>query len=174
MAKKHIHIIRLERDVEDHILPKDFFNVLVKRFLPVISLVYIASIIGIAGSKHEFIHYMFQDKSAYLMGVFVVLLASAPAIIWILLNSSPMFCHVSNLWYRILAAIMVITITLSFLLFPEADIYGLRIYFILSVPVFIVIDILFIRDWLPSIAAYPLNALGFCALIYGAVVNVIF
>ncbi len=174
MAKKHVHVIRLERDVEDHILPKNFFNVLVTRFLPVISLVYIASIIGISGNHQEFLHYLFKERSAYLMGVLVVLWASVPAVIWILLHSSPMFYHVADLWYRILAALMVITVTLGFLLFPEADIYGLQIYFVMSVPVFIVMDILFIRDWLPSVLAYPLNALGFCALIYGAMINVIY
>ncbi len=175
MAKKQVHIIRIERgDDEDRILPKGFFNMLVKRFIPVISLVFVASIIGIAGNKQEFLYYLFQNSRAYLMGVFVVLWASGPAIIWIFLQSSTMFYHVANIWYRILAALMVVTVSLGFVLFPEADIYGLRIYFVISIPVFIVIDILFIRNWLPPIAAYPLNALGFCALIYGALINVIY
>lgn len=69
---------------------------------------------------------------------------------------------------------MVITIALSFFLFPEADVYGLKVYFVLSVPVFILIYYFFVKDLLPRVASYPLNALGFCALLYGAFVNLIF
>ena len=174
MAKKHQYILRLDRDTEDHLLPKDFFDILVHRFLPVISLTYIAAIIGISSSKSDILHYMFQETTAYIMALFVVLWVSGPAIIWIVLQGSPMFKHVADLWYKILAFIMVITITLSYVLFPEANIYGLRIYFISSIPVFVFIYILFVKARLPAVASYPLNALGFCALLYGAVINIIF
>lgn len=174
MRKKYNYTIRLERETEDHILPKEFYDVLVHRFLPVLSLTYVASILGIAANTGDFIEYLLYNRRAYMMGLFVVVWVSGPGIIWILLHESPLFRHVADLWYKILAAIMVMTITLSFLLFPEANIYGLRLYFVASIPVFILVYVLFVRGGLPPAASYPLNALGFCALIYGAAVNVIF
>ncbi len=174
MAKKKQYTIRIERDVEDHILPKGFFNILVNRFLPVISLTYIGSIIGVAGNRGDFIHYMFKDNTAYIMSLFVVIWVSVPAIIWMILYGNPLFKHVADIWYKILAALMVITIAVSYLLFPEGDIYGLRLYFVASIPVLLLTYILFVKGGLPSIAAYPLNALGVCAFLYGAVINVFF
>ncbi|PCK00401.1 MAG: hypothetical protein COA45_01065 [Zetaproteobacteria bacterium] len=173
MSKKQ-HIIRLDRDVEDRILPEGFFNIIVHRFLPVLSLSYIVSIIAISISKGAFIYYMFQDSTAYTMGLLIVLWISGPGLVWVLLHGSPLFHHVADLWYKILAGLMIITIALSYILFPEADVYGLRIYFILSVPAFVLIYFLFVKDILPKVASYPLNAMGFCALLYGAVVNIIF
>ncbi len=172
--KNQSYTIRLDRDAGDNLLPKDFYDILVHRFLPVISMTYIASIIGISASKHDLIYYMFQDPTAYVMALFVALWVSVPAVIWIFLHGSPMFRHVAALWYKILAGLMVLTAAISFLLFPEADVYGLRVYFVLSGPVFVIIYIFFIRGGLPAMASYPLNAVGFCALLYGAVVNLIF
>ncbi|MGH1456957.1 MAG: hypothetical protein ACRBDI_09265 [Alphaproteobacteria bacterium] len=172
--KKYEHVIRLERDTDDYILPKDFYDILVNRLLPVISLTYIAAIIGISASKGDFIHYMFEERTAYMMALFVVLWVSGPGIIWILLHGSPLFNHVADIWYKILAALMVLTLAVSFILFPEANIYGLRLYFGMSIPVFVVIYLFFIKGGLPEIASYPLNALGFCALLYGGAVNFLF
>lgn len=172
--KKYEHIVRLERDTDDHILPKDFYDILVNRFLPVISMTYIASIIGISITKGHFIHYMFEERTAYIMGLFVVLWVSGPGIIWILLHGSPLYKHSADIWYKILAGIMVMILAVSFILFPEANIYGMRMYLGMSVPVFAVIYWFFIKGGLPEIASYPLNALGFCALLYGAVVGHLF
>lgn len=172
--KKTTHIVRLERDTEDRILPKGFAQLLVNRFLPVMSMTYIASIIGIALSKHQIIKYLFWNNSAYLMSLFVVIWLSGPAIIWVLLHSNPLLTHVAELWYKILSGLMVVTLALSFYLFPEGDMYGLRAYFIMSVPLFVLIFYMFVRDGLPAFYSYYLNAAGFCALFYGAVINIIF
>ncbi len=174
MGKNKQYTVRLERDVNDHILPKGFLSIFFRRFLPIASLTYIASIIGVAGSKSDIIYYLFKDTTAYIVALFIALWVSIPAIIWILLKGSPLLAHTANLWYIILAAIMVITITLSFLLFPEVYIYGLKLYFISSAPVFIMIYLLLVKEYFPTIIALPLNIMGALALLYGALVNVIF
>ena len=171
--EKYQHIIRLERDTNDYILPKNFFDILVHRFFPVISLTYLASIVAIAVSTGDFIQYMFMDRTAYLMGILMVIWVSGPAIVWILMAGNPLLSSVADLWYKILAGLLVVTISLSFFLFPEAGLYGLREYFILTTPIFILIYFVFVRDKLPLIAVYPLNALGFCALIWGAFMGVV-
>ena len=69
MSEKQQYTIRLDRDAEDRILPEGFFDIIVHRFLPVLSLSYLASIIGISINKGAFIYYMFQDSTAYTMGL---------------------------------------------------------------------------------------------------------
>jgi len=128
---------------------------------------YIATILGIASNKGDLLRYVFMDRTAYSMALFVVLWVSGPAIIWILLRGSALFYHVADVWYKIMAALMVVTIGLSFVLFPEASMLGMRFYFVMSVPVFVLIYIFLVRGGLPPVAAYPLNALGVCTLIYG-------
>lgn len=166
--ERYQHIIRLERDTEDYILPKNFFDILVHRFFPVISLTYLASVISIAISSGDFIQHMFMDRMAYLMGILLVLWVSGPAIVWILMAGNPLLAHVADLWYKIIAGLLIVTISLSYFLFPEAELYGLREYFVLSIPIFILIYYVFVRDKLPLVAVYPLNAVGFCALFWGA------
>ena len=166
--------VRLERGLKDHILPLDFFDVLVHRFLPVLSMTYIASIIGIAINKGDFVHYMFHDKGPYIRALLVVLWVSVPGLIWILMNGSPYLKHYADMWYKIVAVLMVLTISISFLLFPEANVYGLRLFFALSMPVFVIIYYFFIKGGLPAVAAYPLNMIGLSVLIYGAAINKFF
>ncbi len=170
-AKQQI-VIRLERDTEDHILPRDFYSTIFMRFLPVLSLTYIASIIGIALSKGDFQYNIREDHTAYLMALALAAWVSVPSIIWILLRGSPLFAHVADQWYQALAAVMVLTILVSFILFPEANIYGMRIYLVSSIPAFIMIYLLFVKSWLPNIVAYGFNFMGICALLFGAFVNV--
>ena len=174
MTEKNQHIVRLERGEKDRILPKDFSKTLVMRFLPVLSLIYIASVVGVALNKHDIVHYLFFDRTAYVSALFVVVWVSIPAMTWILLRGSMLYYHVADVWYKILAGLMVVTIALSFLLFPEADLYGLRVYFILSIPLFVLVYFLLVKDGLYTVFAMPLNVLGFCALLYGAAVNVVF
>ena len=63
---------------------------------------------------------------------------------------------------------MILVLMASFILFPEANVYGLRIYFAAAIPVFVIMYLFFVRGGLPSFAAYPLSALGLAALMHGA------
>ncbi len=166
--------ITIERTGKDYLVPKDFFEILTRRLLPVISLTYVSSVIGIAAEDGQhFIHYLFEDKSAYLMALLVVLWVSFPAILWILLKGSHLYSHLADLWYKICAALMMILLGMSYILFPEAGMYGLRTYFVASVPILVVLYCFFIRGGLPPLAAHPLTALGATFLIYGAIINFI-
>ena len=171
MAHKQKHIIRLERDGVDRIIPKDFFDLLIHRFLPVISMTYVAAIIGIAFNRGDAFHYLFEVKTAYIMSMFVVLWVSGPGIAWIFIKGTPLYAHTADLWYKIMAGLMTLTIMLSFLLFPEMEIYGLRIYFALSVPVYIIIYYFFVKGGLPAMVSYPLNFIGLAVLLLGALLS---
>ena len=78
--KTYEHVIRLKRDNSDYLLPKNFFRILVRRFFPVMSLVYLISIFCIAVSSRHLVHYLLYDNMAYLRGILVVLWCIAPAV----------------------------------------------------------------------------------------------
>ncbi len=176
MVREVDQIIRLERDAQDHILPKDFFHVIVHRFFPVLSITYLASIlvIAIGVGKISFLRYVFLEPKAYMMAILVVLWVAGPALVWVLVRSHPIIGSVAELWYKVLSGLMILVVMLSFFLFPEGQMYGMRIYFALSIPVFVMIYFVLIKDKLPPLASYPLNAAGFCALVWGLSVGWIF
>lgn len=164
-------VINLERDAPDRLLPRDFKEILTRRYFPVLSLTYIASVIGIAAKKGDIVRFVFEERIAYVMALPVALWVSIPAILWIILHSSPQFKHVADIWYKIIAAIMTATLLMSFILFPEVNMYGLRLYFAASIPVLFIMYFFFVKGGLPALAAHPLTVLGLTFLLYGAVVN---
>ena len=164
--KTYKHVVRLNRDNSDYLLPKDFLNVLVCRFFPVMSIIFLTSIFCIAVSSENFKQFLFYDNTAYIEGLLVVLWCAGPAVVWVLLGANPLFWNIANLWYKILAGLMQFTICMSYFMFPEMEMYGMRTYLILSLPAFFLIYYLFVVDPLPLEVVYPLNALGACALIW--------
>ncbi|MCK5374376.1 MAG: hypothetical protein KAJ40_03745 [Alphaproteobacteria bacterium] len=168
------HVIRLRRgDNSDYLLPKKFFSILIRRFFPVMSLVYLVSVFCIAISTGHLVHFILYDNIAFLRGTLVASWCAFPGVVWILLAAHPMFRHTANLSYKIIAGVMLLTIALSCLLFPEMEMYGMRNYLILSFPAFFLMYYLLIIDPLPLELVYPLNALGVCAVIWAFSVEAI-
>ncbi len=164
--KTYKHVVRLERDNSDYLLPKHFFSVLVQRFFPVMSIIFLTSIFCISSSLENFELFLLYDNTAYVRGLLVVMWCAGPAVVWILLGANPLFWNMANLWYKILAGLMQFTICMSYFMFPEMEMYGMRTYLILSLPAFFLIYYMFVVDPLPLEVVYPLNALGVCALIW--------
>lgn len=171
---KSKRIIRLERDEPDHILPKDFYEVLIQRFIPILSLTYISSLIGIASQNGDFLHYIFHNRAGYIISLYVVLWVSIPGLLWICMRGNALLNYYADLWYRIVAVIMVITVSMSAALFPEADMFGMRIYFVLTVPIILIMYFFLVRGGLPKAAAYPLNVLGILTLLNGVLIGILY
>ncbi|MCK5285258.1 MAG: hypothetical protein KAJ86_06710 [Alphaproteobacteria bacterium] len=173
MSKKEPKI-ELKHGSSNNILPSDFFEILNQRFFPVLSLTYISSVLGVAAKKGDFIQYLFYERDAYIMALFVSLWVSVPSVLWIILRGSHLFNHVADDWYKIVACIMTVVLLLSFILFPEMNIFGLRTYFVATIPVLFIMYLFFVKGGLPPVAAYPLSAVGFTFLIYGATLNFLY
>lgn len=165
-------LITLERGGKDRLVPKDFREIMTRRFFPVLSLTYIASVVGIAAQRGDVLHRMVYDQSVYLIAALVALWVSIPAVLWILLQGSHLYNHVADDWYKISASLMIITLCLSYILFPEANVWGLRLYFAATIPVLVILYLFFVKGGLPPVAAHPLTALGLTFLLYGAAVNI--
>lgn len=174
MPNRGKQVIRLERDTPDHILPIDFYDILIRRFIPILSLIYVASIFGVALDKGNVVRYVFMDKSVYITALFVLVWFSVPALLWVFLRGSIMFCHIAEAWYKAISIVQIVLITLIAVLFPEADIYGMKVYFIETVPIFLFMYFFMVRGEMPRHFAFSLSILGLSALFYGSLIHYIF
>ena len=45
------------------------------------------------------------------MGLVVAAWVSVPAVIWIILHESPLYTHVADIWYRLIAGLMILVLS---------------------------------------------------------------
>lgn len=168
--------VQLDYEPDDprRVLPKRFWDIITRRYLPVLSLTYMSSVAGFAASDGNLIEELFHHEKAYVKGLFVAAWVSVPAIMWILIKGMPMYKHVAEDWYKIMSAIMVITLMMSYVLFPEVSFLGLRQAFVASLPILVVQYLFFVKGGLHPSMAYPLSAMGLGFLIYGAAINFLY
>lgn len=163
--------IRLQRGDGVRLLPRDFFEVLGNRFFPVLSLTYIATVIGFALRAGDPIHYLFNDPKAYDTSLWVAVWVSVPALFWIVIRNSLLYAQTADLWYKIIAGLMCMTLGASFFLFPEREIGdGIRMLFVSTIPIFFVQYYFFVRGGLPALASWPLTVSGIVLMLYGQLV----
>jgi hypothetical protein len=161
----------LERGAGVRMLPRDFFDILCNRYFPVLSLTYIASVLGIALKGGNPIVSILQDSRPYDMALWVALWVAIPAMFWIVIRNSMRYAHAADVWYQAISGLMCATLLVSFLLFPEREIgYGLRMFFVATIPVFFIQYYFFVRNGLPALAAWPLTIAGIVAFLYGQLV----
>lgn len=166
---------RIERHTRKTILPPDFFDIVFHRYFPVAALTYIASLLGVAlrntSSFDTLVRFLFHDPYAYNMALFILLWTSFPAIFWIIIRSSVRYAARADVWYKGIVVLMVLTMFMSYFLFPEWD-FGnqLRIFFVATIPVFFVQYFFFIRGGFPAAASWPLTVMGLVLMIYGVVI----
>ncbi len=171
MKNDHGEVIKFKRGAKDILLLKDFFEILTRRYFPVLSLTYISSVVAIAAQRPDFLNYLAHNKTPYVMALFVALWVSIPAILWILMKGIHLCAPHADTWYKICSILMMMTLCISFILFPEADAYGLRLCLAATIPMLFIMYFFFVRGGLPGAAAHPLSALGLTFLIYGSLIG---
>lgn len=167
-------IVRIKAEQGERFLPNDFYDVLAHRYFPVLSLTYIAAILGmaicLAGRDAGFVYYFFEDPYVYRMGYWVAAWVSIPSIVWILVRSTFHVGRAANLWYQVTAGLMILTVMFSFLLLETADLgINLRLFMVASTPIMVVQYYFFVKGGLPARAAWPLTVAGLTFLIYGLI-----
>lgn len=167
-------VLRVEYLEGEKFLPKDFYDVMAHRYFPVLSLTYIASVAGIALKLGQldsgFLYYFLQDAYAYRMGYWIAAWVSVPAILWILVRGTIHIRGVADLWYKVTTGLMIVSLLLSFFLFPLGDSgFALRLFMVATIPVFIVQYFFFIREGLPPRMSWPLTIAGITFLVYGLI-----
>ena len=107
----------------------------------------------------------------YVMALFVGLWVTVPAVIWIFMKGTHLYNHLADDWYKIISILMMVTLGLSFVLFPEMDGWGLRTVFAATVPMLIIMYWFFVKGGLPPAAAHPLTVAGLTVFFYGATIG---
>jgi hypothetical protein len=156
----------------DQLLPKDFFDILFNRYLPVASLTYFGSLIGYAtkfGGLSGWLGQLAHNPDIYMLSLYGAIWVSIPAMVWILMRSSAMLtCH-ADIWYKVTAGMMAATLILSLVLFPmENGLLAMAQDFIVAVlPVHILMYVLFVKGGMPVMYGAPVSATAIAFLIYG-------
>ena len=163
--------VHIERGAPDRILPKHFIRIISRRFFPVLSLTYVSSVIGMAFKKGNMERYLFEEHTVFTMALFAAGWVSIPAILWIILKGSHLFNHVANIWYWVAAFFMSLILFVSFLMFPEVDMYGARIYCVATIPMMFVMYFFLAKQPFTAGVAHFMSAVGIAALIYGAILR---
>ena len=157
---------------EDRLLPKDFFDVLLNRYLPVVSLTFIGTVIAYAlknGGTERFITQFMQNKNIYWLALYGAIWVSIPAVIWLLMKSNSLLSNHADLWYKVTAGMMAATLLLSLILFPmESGLLAKAQNFIVAVlPVHVLMYIYFVQEGMPVMFGVPLSCAGVVLFCYG-------
>lgn len=166
----------LKRDDEARFVPPDFYDVIAQRYLPVVSLTYIASFIGIAWRAEGasgFFHYLFSDSFAYNTALWMAVFVSIPALFWIFMRTSVRYSDYADTWYKGIAGLMCLTLIISLILFPEWSVVAglrLRMFMVASIPMFFVQYWFFVRGGLSGRVAWSLTIAASVLLIYGLII----
>jgi hypothetical protein len=166
---------KLKYGAGDRLLPRDFFEVLGNRYAPVCALTYLASIVGIAMEKAHtggFVHQLAMNTQVHLLAMLVAIWVSVPAFLWIIVKGSIRYYDYANACYGLVAGVMALTLVLSMFLFPlkGPDILrDVRMFIVASLPIHVIMYVLFVRGGMPPNYTAPLSIAGGVAFVYGLV-----
>lgn len=162
--------LKISRNEKDRVLPRDFFKMLLGQFFPILSITYVASIAGISlylgGGVAGAVDELMQRVHVYRMALWMAIWVSVPGVVWLCLKGSIRFSHHANAWYIVTAGLMVLTLGVSFLLFPEQD-SDLRLFILFVLPIHVVmylfLSVFKLNQWI----AQPFQLLAGILLVFG-------
>ncbi len=165
--------IQLERGQKDRVLPKDFFKILFARYFPILSMTYVASIVGMAayqaGSSNAMLDLFLNKTEIYSLALWIAVWVSVPGFLWICLKGSVRFPAYAGLWYKITAGLMSLTLLISLFLFPEEG-GGLRLFILCALPIHVFMYLFLAVFRLSQWIAQPFQFVACVLLIYGFLV----
>lgn len=145
------------------------WKIFTNRLFPVLSLSYIASVLGICLNRGT--HFLF-DPIAHYMGLMIISWVAIAPMTWILM--SVMVGDLkgqARIWYFCIATMQALCGAAFYFLFPGdlgPWLWGFQSFFVASIPIHLVIYMLFMNKALPNFAAWPLTIFGILFMIYGA------
>ncbi len=162
----------------DEMIPLDFFDVFVNRYLPVLSCTYVAVVFGLAlkkGGLFGFIPHFFGDKSIYWLALIVATWVSIPAVVWIIMRGIGALEKFANSWYKSTTMMLVIVLASSFILFPPTgQASGIwvtaRLFIAAAVPVHAVQYWFFRHGGLETFQSTLLSAFALALMLYGLII----
>ncbi len=168
--RKERELVVLERDIpEGQILPKDFFDIIINRYLPVLSFTYISSIIGIALKKGSLMAIL-SNGGIYDLALCISVWVSVPAVIWILVKEMPSYSRYADAWYKITAGVMVSLLLFSYEFFPMSGggfMGAVRVFIVAALPIHFVMYFFFVKGGMSLKYSVPLASVALTFFLYG-------
>lgn len=165
--------IQLASGQKDRVLPRDFFKLLFGQYFPILSMTYVASIVGMAWylsrSVDGALNLLLNKTSIYTMALWIALWVSIPGVIWLFLKASIRYPGYAALWYKVTAGLMTMTLLFSFFLFPEG-MGNLRLFIVCALPIHVFMYLFLAHFRLSQWIAQPFQFIAAVLLIYGFLV----
>lgn len=159
--QQHHDIARIN---DEQTFLKKAWDIFQCQIFPVLSVTYIAAVIGISSTRGYFL----DDPIAYLFGIGLVAWISIPPLIWIFLRSDYEYAVYADFGFVLTALIQAIIGIACFFLFPNLEwVWGLKSYFALSIPVHLVLYFFFLGNGLPRYVALTLNISSLLFVFFG-------
>ena len=159
---------KFERNPKDSDTMFRIWQIFCSRLFPILSLTYIASVLGICLRNGT--HFL-TDSSAHYMSFMIMIWVSVAPVTWICMRAMiGEFQGRAQVWYLWIAGLQAACGLIFFFMFPEDMgpwLWGFQSFFVSSVPIHIVIYVLFMKRALPASAAWPLTIIGGIFMIYG-------
>lgn len=157
--------------------PKDgdviwrIWHAFVHRLFPILSLIYIATVLGISLNRGT--HFLYGNSEAHVMGLLIVCWVAIAPLTWICMRSMiGAFRTYARHWYIAIAFSQGLIGILFYIMFPDGLggwLWGLQSFFVASIPIHLVIYIFFMMHAFPPAAAWPLTIAGLSYMLYGMV-----
>lgn len=149
------------------------WKVLMDRLFPLLSLTYIAAVIGLsfreATSSAGIFHVMTQQQWIYGVAFLFMLWVAVPCVLWISIRSSIRFPHLARSWYWMTAGFMLVSLLVGWILVPEVS-HWVSALAATVIPMHVVCYVLLCLSPLPRIMAWPIFGMGMGLGFYGSFV----
>ncbi len=159
---------KFERNPKDAEVMQRIWNIFCSRLFPILSMIYIASVLGIC-LKHG-THFL-TDGSAHYISMMIIIWVSIAPVTWICMRAMiGEFQGRAKTWYLWIAGSQALCGLLFFFLFPTDMgpwLWGFQSFFVASIPIHIVVYFFFMQRALPPPAAWPLTIIGLVFMGYG-------
>ena len=139
-------------------------QVVVDRLLPLLSLTYIAAVLGLAfrektASVESFVSVLTQQQWIYGVALLFTFWVSIPCILWLSIRSTIRFPHLARAWYWMTALCLFIVLLFGWILMQEAKGW-INALAATVIPMHVICYILLCISPLPRLVAWPLLGMG--------------
>lgn len=159
---------KFERNPKDADTMKRIWHIFCTRLFPILSMTYIASVLGICLRNGT--HFL-TDSSAHWISLMIMIWVSLAPVTWICMRAMiGEFQGQAKVWYLWIAGLQAFCGLIFFFMFPEDMgpwLWGFQSFFVSSIPIHIVVYFFFMNRALPAAAAWPLTIIGGLFMLYG-------
>ncbi len=159
---------KFERNPKDSKTMARIWSIFSARLFPVLSLSYVASVLGICLNNGT--HFL-TDGNAHFMALIITMWVGIAPFTWTCMRATiGEFEDQANTWYLWIAGLQGLCGLAFYFMFPTnlgPWLWGFQSFFVASIPIHIVVYIFFMARAMPSVMTWPLSLIGIIFMVYG-------